>query len=144
MRAASSLIAAVAILALFSSVRLNAQALDTPPANLTPAAKKIWVKLQTIIIDKCNVENLDLTIILPFLTKRSKELDPEHVGVKFILIGPYTPPIGGPIHREISMTLTDVPLCEVVSYFCQQTEHQWKIEDDAVIVFPAKTPPPSK
>jgi hypothetical protein len=111
-------------------------------ASETPGQKRIREKLQSIIFDKCNFETFDLTKILPYLTKRSKELDPDHIGVQFILRGPYTPPPPStPIHREVSMSLQDVPLSEVIGYVCSQTDHAYKIEDDAVIVYPAKGSP---
>ena len=139
---------AIFVFLLVPTTPLIAQALPiqgTIPGADTPEAKRILAKLNSIIIDKCNFDQFDLTKILPYLTKRSKELDPEHIGVKFMLRGPYTPPpippSGIPIHREVSMTLEDVPLIDVLGYFCQQTDHDWKIEDDAVIVFPS---PPKK
>jgi hypothetical protein len=115
-------------------------------ADATPAAtasqERIKKKLRTIIIDKLNFDRIDLRNILSYLTNRSKELDPEHEGVKFVLQGPYQPPPppapDQPLHREGGPTLENVPLADVVNYFCETTDHDYKIEDDAVVLFPVK------
>ena len=144
MRGAPFFIAAIAIFALASSTLLNAFTpafIPSVPGADTADGKRIMEKLNSIIIDKCNFDVLDLTKILPYLTKRSEELDPEHAGVRFILRGPYQPPPWNGIHREISFSLTEVPLIDVIRYLCQDTAHDFKIENDAVIVFPL---PPKK
>jgi hypothetical protein len=142
MRVARFYIAIVAILILVPSCLLNASTpafIPPVPVAETDDGKRIMEKLNSIIIDKCNFDVLDLTKILPYLTKRRKELDPEHVGVRFILRGPYQPPPWNGIHREISLSLTDVPLIDVVRYLCRDTDHDFKIENNAVIVFPDTT-----
>jgi len=42
-------------------------------------------KLQSIIIDKVNFDRLDIAAVVQYLYQKSKELDPEHEGVNFVL-----------------------------------------------------------
>jgi general secretion pathway protein D len=124
-------------------------------------------KLQSIIIDKVNFEKLDIGSVIQFLQQKSKELDPDHQGVNFVLrltSDVATPPVdttaaaaGTPaaptgatgtgtdataapahtIHREVSITLTDVPLADVLGYIIQQTNLQYTVEDYAVYLRPS-------
>jgi general secretion pathway protein D len=124
-------------------------------------------KLQSIIIDKVNFEKLDIAAVIQFLQQKSKELDPDHLGINFVLrlnadttaaapsteaggaAAPATPPVPADataaaapavqntIHREVSITLTDVPLSEVLGYIIQQTNLQYSVEDFAVYLRPS-------
>jgi len=127
---------------------------------------EITRKLQSIIIDKVNFEKLDIAAVIQFLQQKSKELDPDHQGINFVLrltsdtsaptdataAAPTgaTPPAAGAasteasaasssrtIHREVSITLTDVPLAEVLGYIIQQTNLQYSVEDYAVYLRPS-------
>ncbi len=150
MRIALFRLAFLAIVVLSSSVSLDAQDQveqpwsEVPAGSDTPIGKRTLAKLKTIIIDKLNFDRIDLREDLAYLTKRSKELDPDHVGVRIILPGTYTPAPGQPIHREVTQCFEDVPLIEVLFYICNETAHDFKIENDAVIVFSAKMQPPAK
>ncbi len=120
-------------------------------------------KLQTIIIDKVNFEKLDIAAVIQFLQQKSKELDPDHQGINFVLrltsdvatpppdatgatpaaspaapgATPDTSSPAHPIHREVSITLTDVPLSEVLGYVISQTNLQYSVEDYAVYLRPS-------
>jgi len=126
---------------------------------------EITKKLQSIIIDKVNFEKLDIAAVIQFLQEKSKELDPDHEGINFVLRlnsdadasaaaggdATATPAAGAapadataaaaaplhPIHREVSITLTDVPLSEVLGYIIQQTNLQYSVEDYAVYLRPS-------
>jgi general secretion pathway protein D len=61
-----------------------------PPASQQQVSEPsnralITNKLQTIIIDKINFDKLDVASVVQFLTEKSKELDPDHVGINFVL-----------------------------------------------------------
>jgi general secretion pathway protein D len=142
-------------------------------------------KLQSIVIDKVNFDKLDIATVIQFLTQKSKELDPDHVGINFVLrltsdsppptpdataaataaaaAPPTTAPAGGTtttttttpadasaasaspaaataqkqIHREVSITLENVPLADVLNYITEQTNLQLTIEDYAVYLRPS-------
>jgi general secretion pathway protein D len=132
----------------------------TKPSNRA----EITHKLQSIVIDKVNFEKLDIAAVIQFLQQKSKELDPAHEGVNFVLrlnseVAPTdaTTPAGAaaptgtpapagaapdntaqhPIHREVSITLTDVPLSEILGYVISQTNLQYSVEDYAVYLRPS-------
>ena len=135
---------------------------ETNPSNRA----NITHKLQSIIIDKVNFEKLDIAAVIQFLQQKSKELDPDHQGINFVLrlnadtsaptdtnaapaapdatAAGTTPAAAGTtaatphsIHREVSITLTDVPLSEVLGYIIQQTNLQYSVEDYAVYLRPS-------
>jgi len=119
---------------------------------------RIQQKLNSIIIDKVNFEKLDIAAVIQFLQEKSKELDPDHQGINFVLrlnteSAPPTPetapgappappgaapePPAHPIRREVSITLTDVPLADVLQYIVNQTNLQFSVEDYAVYLRPS-------
>jgi general secretion pathway protein D len=140
----------------------------TAPSNRAAITRK----LQSIIIDKVNFDKLDIATVIQFLTNKSKELDPEKVGINFVLrlvsdtppgatpdnsapaapSGP-APAAGAPaatpdasaapapttkqIHREVSITLENVPLADVLNYIVEQTNLQFSVEDYAVYLRPS-------
>jgi general secretion pathway protein D len=117
---------------------------------------KIQHKLESIVIDKVNFEKLDIAAVIQFLQQKSKELDPDKEGINFVLrlnsdlvpaptdpnapapapgAAPAAPPPS--IHREVSITLENVPLSEILSYIIQQTNLQFSVEDYAVYLRPS-------
>lgn len=107
-------------------------------------------KLQSIMIDKANFEKLDIATVIEFLHQKSKELDPQHEGISFILRLPSetTPSPGGTavsggegaqrsIRRKVSLTMSDVPLSVLVGYVAQQANLQYTFEDAAVCLHPS-------
>lgn len=151
-----------------------------PPSNTVDEHHEsnrvnITRKLESIIIDKVNFDKLDIATVIQFLTQKSKELDPQHQGVNFVLRltsdatpapdaggAPAAPapdataPAAGaagaaapgaadataaaaahPIHREVSITLENVPLKDVLQYIIAQTNLQFSVEDYAVYLRPS-------
>ncbi len=112
---------------------------------------KITHKLESIVIDKVNFEKLDIAAAIQFLQQKSKELDPDRQGVNFVLrltseaappgAAPGAPPTEAPsahpIHREVSITLTDVPLADILGFIISQTNLQYSVEDYAVYLRPS-------
>ena len=131
----------------------------TGPSEVESNRVKIERKLNSIIIDKVNFEKLDIAAVIQFLQEKSKELDPDHEGVNFVLrlttetappaetapgAAPAAPAAPGapvpdahPIRREVSITLENVPLANVLQYIVQQTNLQFTVEDYAVYLRPS-------
>jgi general secretion pathway protein D len=132
----------------------------TEVTNSAPSERAIITrKLQSIIIDKVNFDKLDIGTVIQFLQEKSKELDPDHVGINFVLrltsesqpppapapgarpAGPGgAPPAPAPevqIHRQVTITLENVPLADVLEYIVQQTNLQYSVEDYAVYLRPS-------
>jgi general secretion pathway protein D len=128
---------------------------------------QITNKLSSIIIDKINFDKLDVASVVQFLTEKSKELDPDHVGINFVLnlnedvapangtapsaATPSGPTTGtpsapgasgtgnppGPIHRAVTIQLENVPLSDVLGYIIQQTNLQYTVDNYAVYLRPS-------
>jgi hypothetical protein len=99
-----------------------------------PAAHEGMVrKLKTIVIDKVDFDKMDIATVLQFLSKKSKELDPEKLGINFVLAD-LTGKSG--IHREVTIKLEDVPLADLLGYITQQTNINYSVEDYAVVFKP--------
>jgi general secretion pathway protein D len=143
-----------------------------PPSGTVAASEpsrraEITSKLQSIVIDKISFDKLDVANVVQFLTAKSKDLDPDHVGINFVLNlnteatppssattpGGATPtvpagaapgtgtapatPPPGPIHRLVSLQLENVPLSDVLGYIIQQTNLQYSVDDYAVYLRPS-------
>jgi general secretion pathway protein D len=129
----------------------------TGTTTVLPESNRIKIehKLNSIIIDKVNFEKLDIAAVIQFLQEKSKELDPDHEGINFVLrlstesappAAPGSVPAGAPptesapahpIRREVSITLENVPLADVLQYIVNQTNLQFSVEDYAVYLRPS-------
>ena len=134
----------------------------TAVTESTPSERAdITRKLQSIVIDKVNFDKLDIATVIQFLTQKSKELDPDHVGINFVLrltsdaptapANAATPTGVAPgaaapdataapakqIRREVSITLENVPLADILGYIVQQTNLQYSVENYAVYLRPS-------
>ena len=151
--------------------RLTSSCRRRRPKNVSEPSNRAEItnKLQSIIIDKINFDKLDVASVVQFLTQKSKELDPSHIGINFVLnlnqdIPPPTAPAGtttaatapagaaatgttpapasssGPIHRAVTIQLENVPLSDVLGYILQQTNLQYSVDDYAVLPAPFDRP----
>jgi len=113
------------------------------PSTAKPGVALIQHKLDSIIIDKVHFNKADVGEVLQFLTVKSKELDPDKEGINFVL-RVFTPTPENHVHREVSITLENVPLADLLDYVTQQTNLKWSIQDNAVYFAPAGNPSPEK
>jgi len=91
-------------------------------------------KLQTIIIDKINFDKLDVASVVQFLTEKSKELDPDHVGINFVLnLNQDNPPPSS----TTAPPPTTSALSDVLGYIIQQTNLQYSVDNYAVYLRPS-------
>jgi len=81
----------------------------------------ILKKFRTIIIPNVNFQKLDIAAVADFLTVKSKELDPEHTGITFVLRLPPENSEHSPYTREISMNPHDASIKDVLDQIQQQT-----------------------
>lgn len=134
----------VAVITLLSVICLTkAKAVEAAtqvaPAKLSARAA-LENKLKSIVIDKIDFDKADVGEVLSFLQKKSKELDPEHKGVNFVILvsnDDANSPAGKTVRRQISMKLENVPLAKVLLYIMNQTNLKYTVEDYAVCVRPA-------
>jgi beta-lactamase regulating signal transducer with metallopeptidase domain len=101
-------------------------------------------KLQAIIFDQVDFEHEDITEVIQSLAKRSKELDPEHQGVLFILrlnsginaTGPSLGKSDPSFHREITLHQKNVSLAAIVGAVVDQSKLTYSLQDDAIYLNP--------
>ncbi len=86
MRQSSLILFTLAVLFSFKPLQANSPeiAMDITGAN-TPEGKRVADKLNSIIIPKIDFDKLDIAAVIDFLNIKSKELDPDHLGIKVIL-----------------------------------------------------------
>ncbi len=101
-------------------------------------------KLDTIIIDKVDFEDIDIADTLPVLNEKSKAFDPEHKGVHFAL---RLPPLPADLkgtsaqqanERRIGIEWKNVSLSELLDRMMYLPHLQYSIEGDTVYFEPRK------
>src|SRR5258708_2302666 len=104
---------ALALFLLVPSIPLNANPyaivdppiVDHVPGADSPDGKRIMAKLNSIIIPTVDFDKFDIANVVDFLTIKSKELDPDHMGFQFRLELPTTPDSKVTWrHRKVSIT----------------------------------------
>jgi hypothetical protein len=115
-----------------------------PPPTLqgadTARGKQTLARLNSIIIDKINCD-IDITGATHFLTDKSKDEDPDHIGVFFQLnLPPDWKPRTG--RRDVILILEKAPLREVLVNVCAQTGLSYEIAGQVVVV--TDVPPPAE
>ena len=103
-----------------------------PPVNQA-ARQKILEKLRSIIIPSIQFENVSIEEAVDFLRARSAELDttetdPQKKGINFVIL---TPAADANIGK---LNLRNVSIGRVLQYICQMTDHQYTVDDSAVML----------
>lgn len=129
----------------------------------------IYNKLKNIIIDRIDFDEIEVPVVLRHLRQRSKELDPDKVGVNIFLLpedptaaenaqqarrqnAPAVGPDGEPAAqseeeeadfssgRRISVTADSISLGQAISYICRTANLRVKVEKYAVVIAPPGVP----
>jgi len=95
--------------------------------NVTGNREKIVQRMRTSIVPKVDFSGASFEEIIEFLRVRSRDLDPEGKGVDFVLSLP--PEI---LTRTIDLSLTSVPLEELVRYVAEKAGATYKVDEFAV------------
>ena len=86
-------------------------------------------KLRNYRLPKVEFQQATIVEILELLRLRSRDLDPLGKGVDFVLNVP-----DDSRQRQITLTLTDVPLEEVLRYVCESAGVAYRVEEHAVMI----------
>jgi general secretion pathway protein D len=95
--------------------------------NVTSNREKIVQRMRNSIVPKVDFSGASFEEIVEFLRVRSRDLDPEGKGVDFVLSLP--PEI---LSRSIDLSLTNVPLEELVRYVAEKGGATYKVDEFAV------------
>jgi len=112
---------------------------STATPSSTPRSGRVLItqKLDSIVVDKINFDKADVADVINFLQKKSKELDPDKQGINFVLSVPPATDASSKVHREISLTLDNIRLGDILKEICSQTNLEFRVEDFAVFLDPA-------
>ncbi len=103
---------------------------DSRQDSLISAAsnrEKITQKLRTLMVPKVEFSGASFEEVIEFLRVRSRDLDPEGRGIDFVLgLPPETS------SRPIDLSLTNIPLEELVRYTAEKAGATYKVEEFAV------------
>lgn len=110
----------------------------------------ITKKLKEIIIDRIDFEDVSIATAAKYLKERSKEKDPEKIGVNIVLRGKINQPIAAegeePLEEEVTteeegttvqpltMMVDNIPLEAAIKYICNQANLKYRIEKYAVVI----------
>ncbi|OGV63771.1 MAG: hypothetical protein A3K19_05085 [Lentisphaerae bacterium RIFOXYB12_FULL_65_16] len=115
---------------LVMTVLVGVAALGALPAA---CAGDLLAKLQSIRIEKIDVQDVSVDEVFKQLRATSKELDPDHEGVNFV----FKPCANGDTSfrkRNVTISFKRLPLGEVIRYVCLSAGLHYGVEDSAVVV----------
>ena len=104
-------------------------------AAAKPVTDAITRKLNSIIFPKIDFRDSTVREAIAFLANKAKDLDPERQGVNIVLSGA----TGENDRTRITLTLSNVPLIEVIKYVTNLANLKYKIEPSAVVIVPLGT-----
>ena len=103
------------------------------------SAASMQEKAESIMLKKVDLDDVPFDEVVKFLRDQSKQLDPEHVGVNF-LVYPPSADSGDYRQRKITLSFSNMTLAEVIHYACMAAGIQYVIEDSAVVIADRHTP----
>jgi len=95
------------------------------------------MKLQSDQID-VHWEDIDLQSALDELAVKSKKLDPERVGIKFIVKAGTLDQEKAILSRTVNITLLSTSIPDILEYVGQQTNLGFRVRKGVVILMSAK------
>jgi general secretion pathway protein D len=125
-------------------------AINTKVETKDARAKEILAKLQSIVIPRVEFREITLKGAIDFMEKEAferdtRETDPAKRGVKFFIkldgISPAPARPGGPFSIQsadarITISLTDVPVLEVLKYVTSLANMKFRVSGNGVLIVP--------
>jgi hypothetical protein len=115
------------------SMRESVDATQQPSIDQSDSHHLIVDKLQSIVIDKINFKKLDIAVALKLLGQKTRQLDPDKMGVNFVL--GYIAPTDG-VQRQITLTTANISVADLLVLIAQATNLRYFVEDGAVYFKP--------
>lgn len=112
------------LLTIISSMLCAAAA---PPESITTKHDKIMAAMDGMIFDKIKLKNATIDEAVRLLTKESKQADPEHKGIRFVIRAPSPRP-----PASITMDEHNASLKTVLKQIQHQTGYAYAVGDKAV------------
>ncbi|MCS7063879.1 MAG: hypothetical protein NZM04_07545 [Methylacidiphilales bacterium] len=103
--------------------------------SITPMTRSVRFdtsrKLRSIIIPSLNFNDASIDEVAAFLNAKARELDPEKVGINFIV-----QPEAAVSATPVTLNLTNIPLDEALRYIAQLANVKTRIEEFGVLIVP--------
>ena len=128
----ASVFALAATAALFLPTAVMAQ--DAATAGHSGSAL-IRHKLDTTVFDHLSFKDTDIVEVIGFLRQKTRELDPDKVGINFVVRTDITP--NDHVHRAITLDLQKVNLSGILDAISTETNFAYSVEEYAVYICPA-------
>jgi hypothetical protein len=90
---------------------------------------KITRKAEAIIIPRVEFREASVQEAIDFMRKKALENDPEKKGINIVLNE-----VNGPADRKLTITLSDIPLLEVLRFTAELAELDFQIRDTAIVL----------
>ncbi len=106
------------------------------PKGQSPSEKKnsksgLYDKLQRLVFDAIEFEDANISSVISYLSSRSKEIDPDKIGVNLVL--QMTPEESAKVPK-VNMSFERIPMTEAIRYLCQSCGLKYRVEDKAVLI----------
>lgn len=104
---------------------------EKTPQALDSSKSGIFEKLNKIVFDRIEFEDAPILAVVNHLKTRSRQLDPDGVGVNLLLRISDETQKADP---RVSMEFDKMPMVEVLKYLCQGTGLKFRVEEQAVLI----------
>jgi len=123
----------------FFCVAILIGAAVNPAATAGPRGQRIHEKLAGIIVPRVQFEEVTIEEAIRFIRKKSKELDPDHVGINVFLR--QAKAADAPSKRaSITIEANNLPLADVVRYTCMAAGLNYNIDETSLIIADPSVP----
>jgi general secretion pathway protein D len=113
------------------------------PIGFSKEQTAVLEKLNKITFPEVNFREAVISDVVSFLSSKSRELDPEKVGINIVLgagvpaaaPGEAATPAPSGV-RPVTLSLRNVPMVEVLKYVCSLAYLKYRVEANAVLILP--------
>lgn len=126
---------------------------ETKPISTSIEAAKITERLNKIIFPSVDFREAAISDVVKFLGDESRRLDPDKVGVNFVLgagvptsapapaaEGAPPPPAAPSSIRPVTLSLKNIPMIEALKYITQMANLKYRVDANAVLILPFDAP----
>ena len=94
----------------------------------TGGNQRIYSKLNAIVYPEINWNEKEVGEALKYLTRRSKEYDPDKEGIEINYVA------SGSEKPVVTLNLTNMPLSEIIRYTCLLTGLEYRVDGNSILV----------
>lgn len=99
---------------------------------------KMTKRLQEMVIDHIEFDEVAVSTIFNYLKQRSRQLDKSGTGVNFIILKSTKKKTAE--EPRLTLDVDKMPLYNLIDYICKVTEYKFRIESHGVLIAPPGVP----